>query len=279
MSNKKVWFVTGASKGLGLALVKKLLQEGYRVAATSRNRDTLAAAVGVVHDNFLPLQADLADEKSVEKAIADTVHKFKSLDVVVNNAGYGIGGAVEELSKAEIDESFAINIFAVLNVVRKAMPQLRAQRSGHIINVSSIAGLAGATGWSVYAAVKSAVIGFSEVLAQDVAGLGIKVTVVAPGAFRTSFLTEDSLVIAQNHIEDYTDVHQSHKRYFAMDGAQTGDPDKAAEVFIQLAENPQPPVRLYLGPDAYKRAIDKLDLIRNDLETWKDVSHSTNYPG
>ncbi len=278
MSNKKVWFVTGASKGLGLALVKKLLHEGYRVAATSRNRDTLAAAVGITDDNFLPLQADLADEKSVEKAIADTVHKFKSLDVVVNNAGYGIGGAAEELSKAEIDESFAINIFAVLNVVRKAMPQLRAQRSGHIINVSSIAGFAGATGWSVYAAVKSAVIGFSEVLAQDVAALGIKVTVLAPGAFRTSFLTEDSLIIAKNRIEDYADVHQSHERYFAMNGAQAGDPDKAAEVFIQLAESPQPPVRLYLGPDAYKRAHDKLDLVRNDLETWKDVSHSTSYP-
>ncbi len=158
-------------------------QQGRPVAAISRNRDTLAAAVGITDDDFLPLQADFADEKSVEKAIADTVHKFKSLDVVVNNAGYGIGGAAEELSKAEIDESFAINIFAVLNVVRKAMPLLRAQRSGHIINVSSIAGFAGATGWSVYAAVKSAVIGFSEVLAQDVAALGIKVTVLAPGAF------------------------------------------------------------------------------------------------
>jgi len=277
MSNKKVWFVTGASKGLGLALVKKLLQQGYRVAATSRNRESLAAAVGTHDENFLPLQVDLADEKSVEKAIADTVHKFKTLDVVVNNAGYGIGGAAEELSKAEIDESFAINIFAVLNVVRKAMPQLRTQRSGHIINVSSIAGLAGATGWSVYAAVKSAVIGFSDVLAQDVAGLGIKVTMVAPGAFRTSFLTGESLIIAKNRIEDYVDVHQSHDRYYAMDGAQIGDPDKAAQTFIDLAENPQPPVRLYLGPDAYKRAVDKLDLIRKDLEDWKTVAHSTSF--
>jgi len=277
MSNTKVWFVTGASKGLGLALVKKLLKQGYRVAATSRNRDTLTNTVGTADENFLPLQVNLADAQSVENGINETVRTFGRIDVVVNNAGYGIGGAIEELSTAEIDESFAINVHAVLNVVQKAMPHLRAQRSGYIINVSSIAGFAGAMGWSVYAAVKSAVIGFSEVLAQDVAGLGIKVTVVAPGAFRTSFLTEDSLVIAKNHIPDYTDVHASHEKYHAMDGVQAGDPDRAADVFIQLAESDKPPVRLFLGPDAYKRASDKAEAIRNDLEAWKNLSHSTNF--
>lgn len=277
MSNKKVWFVTGASKGLGLALIKKLLLQGYRVAATSRDRQALVKAVSMDSTDFLPVQVDLADPQSVENGINETVRTFGRIDVVVNNAGYGIGGAIEELSTSEIDESFAINVHAVLNVVQKAMPHLRAQRSGYIINVSSIAGFAGATGWSVYAAVKSAVIGFSEVLAQDVAGLGIKVTVVAPGAFRTNFLAEESLVIAKKHIPEYTDVHASHQKYHAMDGAQAGDPDRAADVFIQLAEHDKPPVRLFMGSDAYKRATDKAEAIRNDLEVWKDLSHSTNF--
>lgn len=279
MNNKKVWFVTGASKGLGLALVKRLLSEGYRVAATSRDRENLAGAVGPVKDqSFLPLRTDLRDEQSVGLAIAETVRVFGRIDVVVNNAGYGIGGAIEEVSKEEIDESFAINVHAVLNVIKKVMPQLRAQRSGHIINVSSIAGFAPATGWSVYAAVKFAVIGLTEVLAQDVASLGIKATVVAPGAFRTSFLTEDSIVIAKKKIDDYADVHASHRKYFSMNGAQAGDPERAAEAFIHLAERANPPVRLFLGPDAYTRASDKLQVIKNDLEAWKELSHSTNFP-
>ena len=274
---KKVWFVTGASQGLGLSLTKKLLGAGYRVAATSRNVDNLSKAVGDETDNFLPLRVDLADEQSVEKAVESTRGKFGEINVVVNNAGYGIGGAIEELSREEIRQSFDVNVFGTLNVIKKVMPILREQRSGHIINIASIAGFAAANGWAIYAAAKFAVVGLSEVLAEDVQEFGIKVTVVNPGAFRTNFLTAESLSIAASPIADYKSVRQSHEKYLKMDGTQIGDPEKAAAVFIEIAENPNPPVRLFLGSDAYQRAVQKTELIKNDLETWKNISSSTDF--
>lgn len=277
MENKKVWLVTGASKGLGLTLVNKLLANGYKVVATSRDLNALKEAVNNTSANFLPLEVDLTNPISVEKAIQITNETFGRLDVIVNNAGYGIGGAIEELSQEEILQSFNVNVFGTINVIEKAMPYLRAQRSGYFINVSSIAGFAPAIGWSIYSAAKHAIVGLSEVLAEDVKSLGIKVTVVAPGAFRTQFLSEDSLVMSKNKIEDYREIRESHARYDAMNGKQLGDPEKAAQVFIDLAESDNPPVRLYLGSDAYKRASSKIETISSDLEKWKDVSLSTDF--
>lgn len=277
MENKKVWLVTGASKGLGLTLVNKLLATGYKVAATSRDIEALKEAVNNSSVNFLPLEVDLTNPISVENAIQITNETFGRLDVIVNNAGYGIGGAIEELSQEEILQSFNVNVFGTINVIEKAMPYLRAQRSGYFINVSSIAGFAPAIGWSIYSAAKHAIVGLSEVLAEDVKSLGIKVTVVAPGAFRTQFLSEDSLVMSKNKIEGYREIRESHARYDAMNGKQLGDPEKAAQVFIDLAESDDPPVRLYLGSDAYKRASNKIETISSDLEKWKDVSLSTDF--
>jgi NAD(P)-dependent dehydrogenase (short-subunit alcohol dehydrogenase family) len=276
MSNKKVWYVTGASKGLGLALVKKLLAEGYRVAATSRTLSSLTEAVGSGKTaDFLPLQVDLSSEQSVADSMSATNAAFGSIDVIVNNAGYGIGGAVEELSRKEVAESFDVNVFATITVIQKAMPYLRAQRSGHIINIASIAGFAGALGWAVYAATKSAVIALSEIMAQDVKSLGIHVTAVAPGAFRTQFLTPESLVLAETKIDDYTEIRASHDRYLSMDGKQAGDPDKAADAMISIAESPAPPVLLFLGEDAYNRAGAKIEHMTGQLEEWKQLSFST----
>ncbi len=280
METKKVWLVTGASKGLGLVLINKLLASGYSVAATSRNIEVLQEAVIVntaTKGNFLPLEVDLVDEKSVENAIQKTHETFGRLDVIVNNAGYGIGGTLEELTQEEILQSFNINVFGTVNVIQKAMPYLRAQRSGYFINISSIAGFAPAIGWSIYSAAKHAIVGLSEVLAEDVKSLGIKVTVVAPGAFRTQFLSEDSLVMSKNKIDDYKEVQESHARYKAMNGTQLGDPEKAAEVFINLAEDENPPVRLYLGSDSYKRASNKMETLASDMEKWKSVSFSTDF--
>lgn len=274
MNNKQVWYVTGASKGLGLALVKKLLSEGYRVAATSRNISSLAQAVGTA-DNFLPLEVDLGNDASVAASMKATHEKFGSIDVVVNNAGYGIGGAVEELSRKEVADSFDVNVFATITVIQKAMPYLRAQRSGHIMNIASIAGLAGAVGWAVYAATKNAVIALSDVMAQDVKSLGIKVTAIAPGAFRTQFLSQESLALSENKIDDYVDIRASHTRYLEMDGKQIGDPVKAAEALIKLSLMPEPPVLLFLGSDAYTRASGKLNTMVEQLEQWKDISDST----
>ncbi|MBE7174986.1 MAG: SDR family NAD(P)-dependent oxidoreductase [Mucilaginibacter polytrichastri] len=278
MEQKKIWLVTGASKGLGLALVSKLLQQGYAVAATSRNAAALEKAVGISSsDTFLPLEVDLSSGPSVADAVRKTQEKFGRIDVVVNNAGYGIGGAIEELNEREVAESFEINVFATIRVIREVLPLMRAQRAGHIINISSIAGFAGGIGWSVYAAAKHAVMGLSDVLAADVKEFGIHVTVVAPGAFRTEFLSAGSLVFAEKSIAEYTAIRASHARYGAMDGTQIGDPEKAAGVFIALSENPQPPVHLFLGSDAFQRAQDKLDLLSEELKTNSAVAHSTDF--
>ncbi|WP_370629784.1 SDR family NAD(P)-dependent oxidoreductase [Pedobacter sp. MR2016-19] len=274
---KKVWFITGASKGLGLSLVNQLLKAGQSVAATSRNIDELKKAVNADTGKFLPLAVNLADEQSVEDAIKATIAKFERIDVVINNAGYGIGGSIEELSDSETRNSFDVNVFGTLNVIRKASPYLRAQRSGHIINIASIAGIAGATGWAVYAAAKSAVIALSEVSAEDLKEFGIKVTVVAPGAFRTSFLTADSLVLAANPIAEYEEVRAIHSKYLKMDGQQVGDPEKAAAAMISLTSMPNPPVHLLLGNDAFQRANTKIEALTKEFKDWKAITISTDF--
>jgi NAD(P)-dependent dehydrogenase (short-subunit alcohol dehydrogenase family) len=277
MSTPRTWFVTGASQGLGLTFVKRLLHEGHQVAATSRNRDSLAQAVGTDSAAFLPLQVDLASDASVRQAIEQTISTFGNLDVVVNNAGYGIGGSIEELTDAETRQAFDVNVFGALNVIRQSLPHLRTAGAGHIINISSIAALAGATGWAVYAATKSALSSFSEVLAQDVASFGIKVTVVEPGAFRTNFLTTESLTMPQQPIAAYADIRASHAKYLQMNGAQAGDPEKAAAAIIQITTEPTPPLHLLLGQDAYQRANHKLDVLRQNFQAWQALTTSTGF--
>jgi len=277
MDKQQVWFITGASKGLGLSFVKQLLQAGHMVAATSRNAQDLANSVGTSSSQFLPLRVNLADENSVAQALEQTVKTFGRLDVVVNNAGYGIGGSVEEVTDAEVRQAFDVNVFGTINVIRKALPYLRKQRSGHIINISSIAGITGGTGWSIYTAAKHAIVGLSEVLAADVQELGIKVTVVAPGAFRTSFLTPESLAITDNYIEDYTAVHATHDKFRKMDGQQAGDPEKAVAEMIRITTVPNPPLYFLLGTDAYNRAMNKLEILGKEYKAWEAVSKSTDF--
>ncbi|WP_345948158.1 SDR family oxidoreductase [Mucilaginibacter sp. PAMB04274] len=279
MKTIKVWFITGASKGFGLSLVKQLLSDGQLVAATSRNIDHLKAAVGSSSGKFLPLEVNLSNELSVSEALEATNEIFGRIDVIVNNAGYGIGGSIEELTDEETRSSFDVNVFGTLNVIRKAMPYLRAQQSGHIINLSSIAGIAPATGWAIYAATKFSVIGLSEVLAEDVRSFGIKVTVVAPGAFRTSFLNPESIVMTKNPIEEYREVRDTHARYLQMDGGQAGDPEKAAAAMIQLAFEENPPLYLLLGSDAYERAMRKLDYLENEFRLNEELTKSMAYHG
>jgi len=276
-STVKTWFVTGASKGLGLSLVKQLLEKGQKVAATSRDTDALIKAVGTSTENFLPLYANLGDDASVKTAIDTAQQTFGSLDVLINNAGYGIGGSFEELTDTEIRTAFDVNVFGTINTIRHALPHMRAQQSGHILNISSIAGFAAATGWAPYAATKFAVTGLTEVLAEDVKSFGIKAVLVAPGSFRTSFLTDDSLRLPEQPIDAYEDIRATHKRYKAMHGQQGGDPDKAATVMIAAGFNPNPPVHLFLGTDAYNRAITKLNGLIQEIEDNKQTSFSTDY--
>lgn len=278
METKKVWFITGASKGLGLSLVKKLIENGYKIAATSRKSQNLIDAVGSFDgQQFLPLEVDLTSEKNIDDAVAKTIAHFGKIDVLVNNAGYGICGAVEELSPKEIKDSFDINVFATIKTMQAVMPHFRKQKSGNIINVSSIAGFASGIGWAMYAATKYAVMGLSETTAEDVKEFGVKVTVVAPGGFRTDFLKDSSLAYAKKEIEGYEAVRASLHKFAMLNGKQTGNPEKLAQIFIDIAENPNPPVRLYLGSDAYNRAKAKINILSEELEINKEITLSTDY--
>ena len=273
-----VWFVTGASKGLGLALVKQLLQNGYKVAATTRNLDELKTAVGN-HEHFLPLAMNIVDEASVADALMKTATKMGSIDVVVNNAGYGMVGSLEELSDAEARQNFDVNVFGSLNVIRQALPYMRKQGYGHIFNVSSIGGFTGNfPGFGIYCATKFAVHGFTESLAAEVKPFGIHTTLVSPGYFRTAFLTNDSLAVPKQVMAEYENVRNMQALHQNdINGNQAGDPVKAAEVMIAVANQPEPPIHLFLGADAYDMAYQKIDFIQKDMEKVKALATATGF--
>ncbi|MBO3272302.1 oxidoreductase [Hymenobacter defluvii] len=275
---QQVWFITGASKGFGLELVKQLLQQGHQVAATSRDVAQLQAVVATDAASFLPLAVDLSTEASVRHAIAAAVQQFGRLDVVVNNAGYGQLGSLEEVSDVEARENFDVNVFGTLNVIRQAMPYLRQQQRGHLINFSSIAGIQGGfPGWGVYCATKFAVEGLSEALAAEVAPFGVKVTVVAPGYFRTNFLQSGSLKLASDQLVDYQLVrdNEAYHDQVRQANSQLGDPAKGAAALIQLAAAPNPPLHLLLGADAYDMAEAKIQHLEDEMAHWKDRSLAT----
>ena len=280
MENQKVWFVTGASKGLGLSLVKQLLSAGYKVAATSRTADSLSKAVGTGETGkFLPLEVIITNEQSIAEAVQKTIEKFGTIDVVVNNAGYGLFGTVEELSDEEARKNYDINVFGSLNVIRQTLPYMRAKHSGKIFNISSIGGFtADFPGVGIYCSTKFAVAGFTEALASEVKELGISATVVYPGYFRTEFLSGDSMAGPKNQIDDYASAHasvQAHEE--EINGNQPGDPEKAVAVLIKMAEEENTPVHLFLGKDAYEMAQGKIDTMTKNLEEYKTISISTDF--
>ncbi len=279
MEKQQVWFITGASKGFGLELVKQLRQQGHLVAATSRNVAELRQAAGPEAADFLPLAVELASEASVGAAIAATVAQFGRLDVVANNAGYGQLGSLEELTDAEARANFEVNVFGTLNVVRQALPQLRRQQGGHILNFSSIAGIMGNfPGWGIYCATKFAVEGLSESLAAEVAPFGVKVTLVEPGYFRTNFLESGSLRTPEKQLDAYTLVRESEAVHLQqIKGSQPGDPVKAVAAIIAVAAAPNPPLHLLLGQDAYDMAKLKIKTLQDDMAQWKHVTVATGF--
>lgn len=276
MSDTKVWYITGASKGMGFALAKQLLQQGHKVAATSRSVAAFDEFT-TLGNQFLPLEVDLKSEQSIADSIKKTVEHFGEINVIVNNAGYGLGGALEELTAKEINENFEVNFFAVVRVIQQSLPYLRKQRSGHIINISSIAGFAPGLGWSMYCAAKFAISGLTEALANDLKPLGINVTNVLPGWFRTNFAKADSIAYNQNQIGDYAYLREYHEKMNNMDGAQLGDPDKIADAFLKLIASPTPAVNLFLGSDAFSRAKSKIEELVSQMNTWEEVSCSTDF--
>ena len=279
MGNNKVWFITGASKGLGLELAKKLLAEGFKVAVTSRSEATLIKELGNLSENFLPLEMELTDEKSVKNAIDKTVGHFKTIDVLVNNAGYGLLGALEELTDAESRKNFEVNVFGLLNVIRNVIPHMRASKSGHVFNISSVGGYVGNfPGWGIYCSTKFAVAGLTESLAAEVKEFGVNVTLVYPGYFRTDFLKDSSLLLPQNPIAEYKAVRESESAHKDnINENQPGDPVKLAEALIKVSQDQNPPLHLFLGEDAFNMANQKIASVQGELIQWKTVSVSTGF--
>jgi NAD(P)-dependent dehydrogenase (short-subunit alcohol dehydrogenase family) len=275
----KVWFVTGASKGLGLALVKRLLKEGFQVAATSRNKAALLDAVGAENENFLPLEVNLSSEASLNSAVASTLKHFKTIDVLVNNAGYGQGGAVEEVTDEEVRKNYEVNVFGLLNVTRAVLPVMRKNKSGHVFNISSIGGYVSAfSGWGVYCSTKFAVSAITEALHTDVKDLGINVTLIYPGYFRTNFLDKESMMLPSRPISDYISSKDSMDQHVdSINNNQPGDPEKAAGALIQLTKEGNPPLHMFLGKDAVQLAQVKIESFSAEVKAWKHLSESTDF--
>jgi NAD(P)-dependent dehydrogenase (short-subunit alcohol dehydrogenase family) len=278
-STSKVWFITGAARGIGLSLARQALAKGDAVAATSRTLASLDQAFNEGNERLLPLEVDLANEKSVQAAIDKTMATFGRIDYLVNNAGYGLQGTIEALTDAELRHNFDVNVFAPLHTLRYALPYLREQRSGHIFNVASIVGFQGGyAGWGSYVASKFALAGLTETLAAELAELGIKATVVYPGPVRTNFLSKDTLVVAKRTIADYTEAQASLDLHLnGMDGKQAGDPEKVATLILQAASVAQPPIHLFAGKIANTLAEQKMQAMHQDLLAWRGASNATDF--
>ncbi len=273
----KTWFITGASRGFGARVAELALAQGDRVVATARNPRTVLERLGD-HPQLLALPLDVTDEAQAVAAAAAAIERFGRIDVLLNNAGYGLLGAVEEASGAEVEALYRTNVFGLLAVTRAVLPYMRAQRSGRILNVSSIGGYRAAAGFGVYCSTKFAVEGLSEALHAELAPLGIHVTVVEPGYFRTDFLDATSLSISGASIADYNATAGS-VRVAATDlnHQQPGDPDRLAQVLVAFADAADPPVRLPLGSDTVAALQAKHAADAALLERWHDVAISTDF--
>ncbi|NHC43945.1 SDR family NAD(P)-dependent oxidoreductase [Motilibacter aurantiacus] len=271
------WLVTGTSRGLGLELVKQLLQRGDHVAATTRSIERLVAGIaGIDAGRLLPLEVDLADEADVARAVEEARARFGGLDVVVNNAGYGFLAAVEEVSDAEARRMFDVQVFGVWNVLRATLPVFRAAGSGHVVNVSSILGLTAFPGWGLYCAGKYALEGLTESLAAEVAGLGIKVTLVEPGYMQTDFLRPVSLGLPDVAAEGYGAIREMTDAHLAMPGTQLGDPAKAAAAIVSVVAGGKAPLHQLLGSDSYALARARVEALSADVEAGRELAHTTD---
>jgi NAD(P)-dependent dehydrogenase (short-subunit alcohol dehydrogenase family) len=273
------WFVTGTSRGLGLELVKQLLERGDNVAATTRSTDRLTTALdGTDTSRLLPLTLDLTDQTQVAQAVAGTKERFGTLDVVVNNAGYGYLAAVEEVSDADARAMFDVQVFGVWNVLRAVLPGFRENRSGHVINVSSIVGLVPFPGWGLYAAGKFALEALSESLAAEVADHGITVNTVEPGYMRTDFLRPVSLGLPTSTNDAYPAIREMVEQHLNMPGTQLGDPAKAATAIITVATSGQASLHQLLGSDSVSLAAARLQTLSDDFKAARELAVTTDIP-
>ncbi|NJJ40893.1 oxidoreductase [Paenibacillus apii] len=278
MTTTKVWFITGASRGFGLEIVKAVLEDGDKVVATVRSNAGELADLLEQYSNLFVTKLDVTNEAQAKVAADQAVNRFGRIDVLVNNAGFGLLSAVEEATGEEVKRVFETNVFGTLNVTRAILPVMRAQQSGHVINISSVGGLSGFYGWGVYGSTKFAVEGLTEAMAQELAPLGIHASVVEPGFFRTNFLDTSSLTRTSNVIDDYANTVGAMRSFATqVNKKQPGDPAKLAQAFIRLANAEQPPVHLPLGNDTLSRYIEKTTKFQEEIEAWYDVITGTDH--
>jgi NAD(P)-dependent dehydrogenase (short-subunit alcohol dehydrogenase family) len=277
--NTRVWFITGSSTGFGRSLTEAVLKHGDRVVATARKPEQLGDLVDQYPETAKAIRLDVTNPNEVRDAINSALDTFGRIDVVVNNAGYGVLGAIEEVSDDAIRHQFETNVFGALDVMRAVLPVMRKQHSGHILNISSVGGFVAFGGTGIYCGTKFALEGLSEALAKEVESLGIKVTIVEPGAFRTDF-NGRSLAVPDRLIDDYASTSGEFLNWIQdMDGKQPGDPNKAALAMIQAVESDNPPLRLPLGADAVSTISEKLESVKAELDAWEQVAINTAFEG
>lgn len=274
----KVWFITGCSSGFGKELAIKALQQGYKVAAAARNVKDVEAILSESNGKAIAVQLDMTKTDEIKSAIETVVSKFGRIDVLVNNAGIGYFGAIEESEEDEVRRMFEINVFGLARLTQKVLPVMRKQKNGHILNVSSIGGIIGYPAVGFYNATKFAVNGLSESLAKETGPLGIKVTIICPSGFRTDWAgrsANESPVV----ISDYEETAGTgRKNIRGNSGKQAGDPVRAAEAIIKAVESEEPPLYLMLGEAAYKNGTKKLTDQIAEMDKWKITSIGADFP-
>lgn len=278
MSNKRTWLITGVSTGFGRALAEEVLARGDAIVGTLRKADQAAQFEALAPGRARACILDLTDKDRVGPVITAAIEKAGGVDVVVNNAGYGLAGAAEEISDAEMRHQMETNFFGLVEVTQAALPFMRAKGRGHVVNIASLAGLIGFAGFSLYSASKFAVVGFSEALAAEAAHLGIRVTVVEPGTFRTNWSADTAIVRAARVIDAYSGTAgKLRERLGDLHGQQPGDPAKAALAILLAVDDPNPPLHLPLGPDALAAVRHKLATMNAQIEAWAEVGAATTF--
>lgn len=273
----KTWLITGASLGLGKSLAEKLIEEGFNVVVTARNVDKLVDFHKENKEKVLVSRLDVTDLNSIQTAIAQAIDKFGSIDVLVNNAGYGYYEIFESLCIADIQKQFDTNFYGIIRTMQEVLPHMRAQKSGWIVNISSIAGSVGMAGRSAYNASKFAVNGLSEGLAHEVKHLGISVSVIEPGAFRTSFFDSGKPNFTAKSGDYQQLTSDLNAQVVKMNGNQKGNPEKFAEVVIKLSEAENPPLRIAVGEDAVSILQKRIQVLQEESATWHDLATSTSF--
>jgi len=274
----RVWFITGTSTGFGRLLTEEVLKRGEWVIATARDVSQLSRLTQQYPDRMQTLTLDVTNPQEIISVAQSGIAAFGQVDVLVNNAGYGVNGAIEEVAEDEFEPMFQTNIYGLIRVTRAFLPHLRQRRSGHIFNLSSIGGLIGSAGWGFYNTTKFAVEGFSEALAEEMKPLGVRVTVVEPGPFRTDFLGRSGK-LARQELVDYAATAGKAREYLkTQSGKQPGDPKKVVEAIITAANSPKPPLHLILGRIALTHYRHKLSDWQQEIAAWENLTTDADFP-